>query len=207
MAAKQGARVSGLDTTEPLLEIARERVPHGDFRAGDMEELPFSNQTFDMITGFNSFQFAASPVNALQEARRVSRPGASVIVGLWGKREDVEAAAYIAALGSVLPPPPPGPFALSADGVLETLVAQAGLIAGNVEEIDCAWNYPDEKTALRGLLSAGPAIRAIQHAGEETVRDAVLKGIAPFKTPSGGYQFRNKARFLVARAQRKWQSR
>jgi hypothetical protein len=60
LAAKLGAQVSGLDATEPLLTIARERVPQDDFRTGEMEGLPYSNQTFDVVTGLNSFQFAAS---------------------------------------------------------------------------------------------------------------------------------------------------
>ena len=68
MAAKLGAQVSGLDAAEPLLAIARERVPQGDFRAGEMEELPYANRTFDVVAGFNAFQFAASPSNALREA-------------------------------------------------------------------------------------------------------------------------------------------
>ena len=59
MAAKLDAQVSGLDAAEPLLAIARERTP-GDFRAGEMEEFPYANQTFDVVAGFNSFQFAAS---------------------------------------------------------------------------------------------------------------------------------------------------
>jgi 2-polyprenyl-3-methyl-5-hydroxy-6-metoxy-1,4-benzoquinol methylase len=40
MAAKRGARVSGIDAAEPLLAIARERVGQGNFRTGEMEELP-----------------------------------------------------------------------------------------------------------------------------------------------------------------------
>ena len=125
---------SGLDAAEPLLAIARERVAQGDFRAGEIEELPYSSQTFDVVAGFNSFQFAASPVNALREAGRVSRTGTPVVIAVFGKREDTEAAAYFAALGSLLPPPPPGapgPFALSIDGALEALVTQAGMTPGN----------------------------------------------------------------------------
>lgn len=102
MAAKLGAQVSGLDATESLLTIARERVPQGNFRTGEMEGLPYSNQTFDAVIGINSFQFAASPVNALQEARRVSRSGAPVVIAVFGKREDTEAVAYLAALSSLL---------------------------------------------------------------------------------------------------------
>ena len=200
MAAKLGAQVSGLDAAEPLLAIARERTPLADFRTGEMEELPYTDRIFDVVAGFNSFQFAASPVHALQEARRVSRPDGSLVIVAFGKREDTEANAYFAALGSLLPPPPPGtpgPFALSVDGALEALVAEAGMHPGKVEEFDCPWAYPDETTLLRGLLSSGPGIRAVQLAGEAAARDAVLKALAPFKTAAGGYMIRNKARYMI----------
>ena len=78
MAADRGMRVAGIDATGPLIEIARERVPDGDFRVGDMEELPWEDDSFDVVTGFNSFFIAADMVHALSEARRVARPGASV---------------------------------------------------------------------------------------------------------------------------------
>jgi SAM-dependent methyltransferase len=200
MAAKRGAQVSGLDASEHLLAIAHERVQSGDFRTGEMEELPYDNQTFDIVTGFSSFQFAANPVNALQEASRVSRSG-TVVIGVFGKPEESEATAYIKAMGSLLPPPPagaPGPFALSADGALEALAIKSGLTPSVVKTVECPWNYPDEKTALRGLLSSGPAIRAIHEKGEDMVRDLILKVIAPFKTKSGGYYLTNNFHYLIA---------
>lgn len=203
MAAKLGAKVAGIDATEELLEIARERVPQGDFRVGEMEELPYSDSSFDIITGFNSFQYASSPVNALRQARRVARPQGTVVIAVWGKPEDTEAAAYLSALGSLLPPPPPdapGPFALSQDGALEALVKKAELKPMEVQEVECIWDYPDEETALRGLLSAGPAIRAINTSGEERVREAVAKAIAPYRTESGGYELKNKFRYLMTTA-------
>lgn len=203
MAMKRGAQISGLDATEPLLAIARERVSTGDFRTGEMEELPYSNNTFDLVTGFNSFQYAASPVNAVREAGRVARSGTPVVIAVWGKAEDCQAGAYLAALGSLLPPPPPGapgPWALSQEGALEALATQAGLTPTQMEEVECLWTYPDEETAMRGLLSAGPAERAIQQAGEPAVREAVAKAIAPFTTASGGYELTNKFRYLVASA-------
>lgn len=202
MAAKLGARVSGLDASESLLAIARERMQDGDFRTGEMEELPYATQTFDVVTGFSSFQFAADPVNALREANRVSRTG-SVVIAVFGKPEDTETTAYIKAMGSLLPPPPPGapgPFALSADGALEALAIKAGLTPTAIKTVECPWEYPDDKTALRGLLSSGPAIRAIQNKGEDVVRDAVLQVLAPFKTNSGGYCLTNNLRYMIATA-------
>lgn len=200
MAAKRGAQVSGLDASEPLLTIARERVQAGDFRTGEMEELPYADRSFDVVTGFSSFQFAANPVNALREASRVSRTG-TVVIAVFGKPEESQSTAYIKAMGSLLPPPPPeapGPFALSADGALEALAVKAGLTPTTVRTVECPWNYPDEKTALRGLLSSGPAIRAIQSKGEDVVRNVILQVIAPFKTSSGGYYLTNNFHYLIA---------
>jgi ubiquinone/menaquinone biosynthesis C-methylase UbiE len=44
-----------------------------------MEELPFADGTFDVVTGFNSFQYASSPVAAVKEAKRVARKGGYVV--------------------------------------------------------------------------------------------------------------------------------
>lgn len=200
MAANRGARVSGLDASEHLLAIARERVPSGDFRTGEMEELPYADQTFDVVTGFSSFQFAANPIQALQEASRVSKTG-TVVIAVFGAPEESEATAYIKAMGSMLPTPPPGapgPFALSAEGALEALVLKAGLTPSAVKNVACPWDYPNEETALRGLLSSGPAIRAIQEKGEDAVRSLILKVLAPFKTTSGGYYLTNHFHYLTA---------
>src|SRR6476660_6365384 len=40
MAAARGAQGSGVDAAEAMRSIARARVPAGDFREGDLEELP-----------------------------------------------------------------------------------------------------------------------------------------------------------------------
>ncbi|HEX3803888.1 MAG TPA: class I SAM-dependent methyltransferase [Solirubrobacteraceae bacterium] len=48
LAAARGADVAGLDITPELLEIARERVPAGDFRETDMSVLPFADGNFDV---------------------------------------------------------------------------------------------------------------------------------------------------------------
>jgi hypothetical protein len=124
------------------------------------------------------------------------------VIAVFGKPEDTEAKAFFAAMASILPPPPgaPGPFALSSEGALEALVTQAGLTPGVVQEIDCPWQYPDATTMLRGLLASGPAQRAMQLAGEQTVRAAIVKALAPFKTASGAYILKNKTRYMIAKA-------
>jgi hypothetical protein len=72
------------------------------------------------------------------------------------------------------------------------------LNAGIIETVSSSFEYPGEKTALRGLLSSGPAIRAMQHAGEEAVRGTILQAIAPFKTETDGYCLNNEFQNMIA---------
>jgi SAM-dependent methyltransferase len=202
-AARRGALVTGFDATPELLEIARGRVPNGEFREGDLEALPFAEAAFDAIVGFNSFQYAATPQAALAEAKRVARPGAPVAIATWALPERCPAAAYLAALKPLLPPAPPGapgPFALSAPGALEDLAVQSGLTPMDAEEVACPWIYADDDSALRGLLASGPAVKAIQTSGEDAVREAVLHAIAPFADGAGGYCIGSAFRYLITTA-------
>jgi SAM-dependent methyltransferase len=203
LAAQRGAVVSGLDATSALLAIAAERVPNGEFAAGDLEALPYASDAFDVVVGFNSFQYAASPRGALEQARRVARTGAPVVIATWAVPERCEAAVYIAALGALMPPPPPGapgPFALSAPGALEGLATEAGLTPAEAGEVSCPWEFPDLESALRAMLSAGPAIKAIRAAGEDATRAAVAAAIEPFRGPSGDYAIGSAFRYLVTTA-------
>lgn len=203
IAATRGARVSGFDAAEALLEIARERVPEGRFKVADLEEVPFDDACFDVVTGFNSFQFAANPVRALEQARRVVRPGGKVVVMTWGPPEGMEAAAIVASLRSLLPAPPsgaPGPFALSDETKLRGFAESAGLTAEVVVDVDSPWRYPDEPTALRGLASSGVAARARAMAGAEAVDAAHRAALAPFRQADGSFRIGATCRFLVARA-------
>jgi ubiquinone/menaquinone biosynthesis C-methylase UbiE len=62
------ANVAGIDASAAFIDIARERLPGRSFRVGEMETLPHADGSFDVVTGFNAFQYASSPVNALREA-------------------------------------------------------------------------------------------------------------------------------------------
>jgi SAM-dependent methyltransferase len=203
IAAGRGAQVAGLDATPELLAIARQRLPGADFQLGDMQSLPYPEHRFDLVTGFNAFQYAASPAPALREAGRVAKAGGQVVIAVWGRPEETQAAGYLKALGSLLPPPPPGapgPFALSQPEALAALAVEAGLRPRHHGAVPCPWAYPDLETALRGLLAAGPAVRAIQAAGEDRVREAVAESLVPFRRPDGSYLLENTFRYLIAGA-------
>ena len=67
--------IVGVDASERMLEIARERVPHGEFCTADALELPFENGSFDrLFTGhFYGHLEEDERVRFLWEARRIAR--------------------------------------------------------------------------------------------------------------------------------------
>ncbi len=203
IAAERGAQVSGLDAAENLLTIARERVPAGDFLHGELEALPFADDSFDLVTGFNSFQYAGNPTLALAEAKRVARPGATVVIMTWGEPQGMDAAEVVAALKPLLPPPPagaPGPFALSDEVALRDFSTSAGLAPEAVVDVHSPWQYPDLETALKGVMSAGVAVRAMEHTSEEAVRTAYADALAGFCKSDGSILLGASFRYLIARA-------
>lgn len=202
LAAAAGLTVAGIDAAPQLLDIARERVPEGDFQKGDLETLPHADSSFDLVTGFNAFQFAASPACALVEAARVVRPGGAVVVVTWGEPQKMPAASVITALRPLLPPPPPnapGPFALSDKAALTSFAEAAGLRPEQVFDVASPFTYPDLPTALRGLNSSGVAAAARERAGEGAVSAAHAAALAPFQQVDGGYHVPAHFRCLIAR--------
>lgn len=202
LAADNEAIVTGFDATPQFLKIAKERVPEGNFYEGDMEELPFKDNMFDIVTGFNSFQFAGDTQNALEEAHRVLKPNGKFSITTWGKPEDSDAFHYFNALKELMPPMPPdarGPFIFSEDGIVEKLVRDSGFTPLRTEQVDNIWFFHDKNALLKGLLSPAPAIMAINNSGESKVRQAILKAAEPFKTNNGTYYLKNRFKFTIAK--------
>lgn len=205
MAADGGAKVTGIDAAPALVEIARRRVPEGRFDIGDIQSLPYDDHVFDRVTAFNSLQFVPEPSTALDEIRRVTKPGARVYILVWGREEHTELLAVMKALHPLAPPRPPGSggaFALSAPGLLEDLVTRSGLTPDQAGYLDLPYEYPDEATMLRAQSSSAPAVLAGRTSGDAKVRDALITGLLPYRTESGGYRIKTEYRYLTAIAER-----
>lgn len=75
-----GLDVSGVDPSEPMLEVAREKLGDAvELRVASAEELPFEDNSFDIVSLISSMEFA-QPFHALSEAVRVAR--SRVFVGV-----------------------------------------------------------------------------------------------------------------------------
>jgi SAM-dependent methyltransferase len=184
MAADRGALVAGIDAAEQLIAIAAERTAGGDFRTGDLEALPWPDNSFDVVTGFSAFQFADDKIRALTEARRVSRDLVAVVIPTRAPESGI--AAVFKPLFPLFPPEAlesmkhSGMFALSEPGKLDDLLAATGLAVQDDDEIDCPVGFDDTETAAHAFIGAGPMQLATRHSGEQTIAQAVREALTPF---------------------------
>jgi SAM-dependent methyltransferase len=203
LVADRGAQPFGLDASKALIELARERLPKADLRIGEMEGLPYVGDTFDLVTGFNSFFFANDIVAAVGEAGRVAKPGAPVVIQVWGphERNDLEAMKEIAR--PFLPPRPadaPAEPDYSKAGVLEDIVAQAGLTPEQTFDATWAFEFPDSETLTRALIAPAGLALLVGPEGEPEFKQALIDGLAPYRTADGRYRLSNEYHYLIARA-------
>jgi SAM-dependent methyltransferase len=201
MAAERGAVVTGIDASEGLLGVARSRLPDADLRQGDVESLPYDDDSFDLVTSFNAIQFATDPAAALREAKRVLAPNGQCAIVTWGDYARCDIRWVFSEIGKLMPAPPPGaegPFALSAPGKLEAMVAAVGLTPVAAADVAAPFTFPDLESAIRIQISAGPLQRCVQIAGEEATREALVNAFANARKDDGTYRLENEFRYIVA---------
>lgn len=96
--ARRGLEVTGLDFSEPMLAVARERLkvqsrkskPRGlvEFLRGDAMHTPFPDESFDIVTIGYGLRNLQDWEAGLREMRRVARPGGRLLVLDFGKPDN-----------------------------------------------------------------------------------------------------------------------
>jgi demethylmenaquinone methyltransferase/2-methoxy-6-polyprenyl-1,4-benzoquinol methylase len=88
--ARRGADTTGLDFSEKMLEVAAARhfkspISNLKFQRGDAQQIPFPDNSFDIVTVGYGLRNLASWERGLDEMFRVARPGARLIVLDFGR--------------------------------------------------------------------------------------------------------------------------
>lgn len=139
--AADGADVVALDFSAGMVAEGRCRHPHITFVAGDAMQLPFDDDSFDVVTISYGLRNVQDPALALREMARVTRPGGHLVVAEFSTpvRSPLRAA-YRFYLGTVMP-------------------AAADLVSSDAEAYDylsesiLAW--PDQETLAALIHQAG----------------------------------------------------
>lgn len=83
---QSGYRVIGADISERMIRKAKERVENEglDFIQGDLGQLPFASKTFSAILSINAIEWTESPLQTLNELRRVVKTDGILCLGILG---------------------------------------------------------------------------------------------------------------------------
>ncbi|QDS90604.1 putative methyltransferase YcgJ [Rosistilla ulvae] len=81
----QHAKITGIDLSEPMLEVAQKRIQregwdHFDLRAMNAEQLDFPDESFDFVTAFHVVTVVSKPQKMMAEITRVLKPGGRLLV-------------------------------------------------------------------------------------------------------------------------------
>ena len=159
-AARAGARVTGLDFSPELLEIARERgsdaMVEVEWVEGDAQELPFADASFDRVISTFGHMFAPDHSRAADEMLRVCRPGGAIATACWAPGGAI--ARMVETLAELVPPPPGGTPPL----LWGTVEYQRELLGdGEFERHEIEWRDESVESYARFMLeSFGPLLNA-----------------------------------------------
>ena len=88
--ARRGMQVTGVDLTPAAIELINQRFDmygeSGDFRVADAENLPFDDDTFDVVYSFGVLHHTPDTAKSIEEVRRVLRPGGTAYIMLYNTR-------------------------------------------------------------------------------------------------------------------------
>jgi SAM-dependent methyltransferase len=169
-AAAAGGRVVGLDLTPELFVAGRALAAEAgvdiEWVEGDAEELPFEDESFDVLLSTFGVMFAPRHEVAARELARVLRPGGRLGVASWTP-EGIQGA-FFRMMGDYAPPAPPfvqPPLLWGSEHHVRQIFAGTGVTLEFAREsVPLAWfDTPDEAVdwsaekfgplmMLRGLL-------------------------------------------------------
>jgi SAM-dependent methyltransferase len=144
IAARRGAKVTGVDIATNSIEAARGRATaeglDARFDEGDAEALPYPDASFDLVATIYGAMFAPQPDKVASELLRVCRPGGAIAMGNWTK-EGFIGAMFRTFARFLAPPGVPAPV-LWGD---ETVVAERfgdGVSDLRLNRVQYRFDYP-----------------------------------------------------------------
>jgi SAM-dependent methyltransferase len=217
IAASRGAQVTGVDSDDARLALARERLlaegaqgPADATGAGTV--LPVDHmadaggpgrETYDLITAFEPIGSVAGDAEglgpALDSAIPLAKRGTPVVLAGWGPPERCATSAVLRVAGRLTDRLRKGGWRPAYRDDLEDVAARAGLKPDGSGRVACPFGYADIESAMRGLLSTGVFDGAVRATDRRQVEKEIGEALHPHVRRDGTVWMPNVFRYLIAR--------
>jgi len=78
-----GFRIYGVDISPEMIDVAqRKSIPNTDFIVGDITNLPFPNEYFDVVTAITVLEFVDEPLRVVQEMVRCVKKNGIILIAV-----------------------------------------------------------------------------------------------------------------------------
>jgi len=137
MEVGMGGKVTGLDSNEKMLAIARKKSSGIEWQLGDANSLPFEDSSFDRVLCQFSLMFIDNRIAAIKELMRVCKPNGRVVISIWAPLDQTRVYTALVNLTRQFAGPRAAlklsaPWTLGVPGKMDNLLLSAG-----VNEYEC----------------------------------------------------------------------
>jgi SAM-dependent methyltransferase len=211
-----GGRLTSTDVAPEMVAAAERRATElgldeslVSFAVEDMEALSFDDASFDGVLCRWGLMLVPDMGRAASEIARVLRPGGRAAIAVWADADDND---WMTApgrsaleLGLVERPDPeaPGPFRLSRKGLLDAVLAGAGLDVETVEDVEVRWRAPSLAgwwdVARDTSRTLALMLEQVTEAEAEALRAGAERRLERYVRPDGSLAVPGRARVALAR--------
>jgi len=200
-AVGSAGKVIGLDISEPMLTLARQRLAefsNATCRLGDASELPLDDLRADLLVSRFGVMFFGDPIAAFANLRTGLAPAGRLRFACWRPIEEnpwlqipLHAVHRHAPRLPQPEPEEPGPFAFADTTRVTRILTAAGFTVPSFTPLDIQVDLAAGGTlddAVRRSSEMGPAKRALEDQPDDiraAALDSIRRALTRFATPGG----------------------
>jgi SAM-dependent methyltransferase len=183
------AAITATDLNQPMLDFAQTQ-PGGErvrWQQADAQDLPFSDESFDIAVCQFGVMFFPDKQKAYTEAFRVLRPGGRFLFNVWDRIDNVDLVFIVHETATdMFPKDPPMFLARTPTGyhdvaVIHADLARAGFTESTVDTRKMPCRTPSARHPALGLIPGSPLggeISARDPAGVDRAVEAATRAVA-----------------------------
>ena len=166
------ADITATDINDAMVTYGSTRVPGPTWRVADAQDLPFADDSFDLVVCQFGVMFLPDRIGAYRGVRRVLSPGGSFLFNVWDTLETHEVeAAVIDVMAELFPDDPPDflrrvPHGYADPNRIRADVQAGGLTVAELERVELTGRAPSAAVLAEGYCLGSPLRFELQERGD-----------------------------------------